>query len=65
MQPGDVVVIAFDRAPGHLGIVGDYLHGGLSIVHALAGACGRVVETRLEFSRSMRFVRAYRLPRVI
>lgn len=62
MQPGDVVVVAFDRAPGHMGFVADYLHGGLSIIHALNGSSQRVVETRLEFTRAMRFIRAYKLP---
>jgi uncharacterized protein YijF (DUF1287 family) len=65
MQPGDVVVVAFDAAPGHMGIVADYLHGGLSIVHALGITSRRVIETRLMFSASMRFVAAYRLPGVI
>jgi cell wall-associated NlpC family hydrolase len=64
MQPGDVVVVAFDLAPGHLGIVGDYLHGGLSIIHSLGITAGRVVETRLQFSRAMRFVRGYSMPGV-
>jgi cell wall-associated NlpC family hydrolase len=62
LQPGDVVVVAFDRFPGHVGIVGDHLHGGLSIIHALGVTARRVVETQLVFFRSMRFVAAYRLP---
>lgn len=65
MQPGDVVVVAFDKAPGHMGIVGDYLHGGHSIIHALNVTSKRVVETRLEFTRSMRFMRAYAMPGVL
>jgi cell wall-associated NlpC family hydrolase len=64
MQPGDVVVVAFDSAPGHMGIVGDYLHGGLSIIHSLGITSKCVIETRLMFSRSMRFVAAYQLPGV-
>lgn len=64
MQPGDVVVVAFDAAPGHMGIVGDYLHGGLSIIHALGITAKRVIETRLMISPAMRFVRAYRMPGV-
>lgn len=64
MQPGDVVVVAFDSAPGHMGIVADYVHGGLSIVHALGVTAKRVIETRLMFSSSMRFVRAYAMPGV-
>jgi len=61
MQPGDVVVVRFDRDPQHLGILGDYRHGGLSIIHAAAEP-GRVIETRLLFSQSMQFVQAFALP---
>ncbi len=61
MQPGDVVVVAYDKAPGHMGILGDYRHGGLSIIHA-AMKPPRVVETRLWFTKQMRFIAAYRLP---
>lgn len=61
MQPGDVVVVRFDADPQHLGILGDYRHGGLSIIHA-ASDPGRVIETRLLFSQSMQFVQAFALP---
>ena len=61
MQPGDVVVVSFDRDPQHLGILGDYRHGGLSIIHA-AGLTGRVIETRLMFTEQMKFVAAFTLP---
>lgn len=61
MRPGDVVVVRFDADPQHLGILGDYQHGGLSIIHAAAQP-GRVIETRLMFSRSMQFVQAFALP---
>ena len=60
MQPGDVVVVSFDRDPQHLGILGDYRHGGLSIIHA-AGLTGRVIETRLMFTAQMKFVAAFAL----
>jgi cell wall-associated NlpC family hydrolase len=63
MQPGDVIVLSFDRDPQHLGILGDYRHGGLSIIHA-AGNTGRVIETRLMFSPAMKFVAAFALPGV-
>ena len=63
MQAGDVVVVRFDRDPQHFGVLGNYLHGGLSIIHA-AGAVGRVIETRLMFSAAMRFVAAFQLPGV-
>lgn len=61
MQSGDVVVVTFDAAPQHLGILGNYRHGGLSIIHA-ASKAGMVVETRLMFSSAMRFVAAFALP---
>lgn len=63
MMPGHVVVVAFDKDPQHLGILGDYRHGGLSIIHA-AQKPGRVIETRLMFSPAMKFVAVYRLPGV-
>lgn len=67
LRPGDGVVIATATDPQHLGIVGDYRHSGLSIIHAsnaLSVQPGRVIETRLMFSRAMRFVTAYRFPGV-
>ena len=64
MQPGDVIVVAFDVDPQHLGILGDYRHGGLSIIQSLGVTARRVVETRLMFSSAMRYVAAYRLPGV-
>ena len=59
MQPGDIVCVAFDKHPQHVGIVGDYRHGGLSIIHA-ASKHGEVIETRLMFTPAMRFVAAFR-----
>jgi len=63
MQPGDVVVLAFDKDPQHLAVLGNYRHGGLSIIHAHS-VHGAVVESRLMFSSSLRFVAAYSLPGV-
>lgn len=63
LQPGDVVVLRFDRDPQHFGIVGDYRHGGHSIIHA-ASQPGRVIETRLMYSAAMQFVAAFALPGV-
>lgn len=60
MAPGHCVVVRFGRHPQHIGIVGDYLHGGLSIIHALVGR--GVVETRLLLDNNMQFVAAYALP---
>jgi len=65
LQPGQVIVVAFGGDPQHLGILGDYRHGGLSIIHAAAIARPpRVIETRLMFSSAMRFVAAFELPGV-
>lgn len=63
MCPGDFVCVAFDRYPQHVGIIGDYRHGGLSIIHA-HNKSGKVIETRLMFSDAMRFVAAFRFPEV-
>jgi len=63
MQPGDVVVVSFDKDPQHFGILGDYRHGGLSIIHGASNP-GRVIETRLMFSEHMKFVAAFALPGV-
>jgi len=61
VQPGDVVVISFGLLPQHFGFFGDYRHGGLSIIHAASNA-GKVIETRLMFSSSMKYVAAFALP---
>jgi hypothetical protein len=65
MQPGDIAVLITDLLPQHLGLLGDYRHGGLSIIHACnARSCvpPRVIETRLMFSRALRFVAAFEFP---
>ncbi len=61
MRPGDFICVAFQKHPQHVGVVGDYRHGGLSIIHA-HNPSGKVVETRLMFTTSMRFVSAFRFP---
>lgn len=63
MGLGDVVVVVVDQLPQHMGIVGDYWHGGYSIIHA-ASRYDRVVEHRLMFATNARFCAAYRLPGV-
>lgn len=63
VQPGHVVVVRFDQEPQHLGVAADYRHGGLSLIHSVARP-GRVIETRLMFSRAMAFVAAFQLPGV-
>jgi cell wall-associated NlpC family hydrolase len=59
MMPGDVVCVAFDKFPQHVGVLGNYAYGGLSIIHANAKR-GKVIETRLLFSDAMKFVAAFR-----
>lgn len=60
-QPGDVIVVSFDQYPHHVGLLGDYRAGGLSVIHA-DGRVGKVVEHRLLLSTSMRFVAAFSFP---
>ena len=60
LRPGDFLCVAFDQHPQHVGVVGDYVHGGPSIIHAINGR--GVVETRLMFSAGMRFVAGFALP---
>jgi len=62
MRVGDVLVVATDEEPMHMGILGDYAHGGLSLIHA--SNIRGVVEHRLLFARNMRFSAAYALPMV-
>lgn len=63
MQIADVVVLALDTEPQHFGILADYRHGGFSIIHA-ANDAGKVIETRLMFHASFKFVAAFCLPGV-
>lgn len=63
-KPGDVVCVAFDQNPQHVGIVGNYRHGGLSIIHAVGRRSAGVIETRLMFGPSMRMVAAFSFPGV-
>lgn len=58
-RPGDVLLMRFEEEPHHLGIVGDYAHGGLSLIHAY-GTAGKVVEHRLDDVWRGRIVAVYR-----
>lgn len=65
MELGAVLVVAITGQPQHMGIVGDYRHGGWSMIHAASNARpGRVIETRLMFHRSQKLQAIYRLPGV-
>lgn len=59
LRPGDVVCVTYDKHPHHVGFVGDYPMGGLSMIHA---APQGVVEQRLAFTTGMRFVAGFRTP---
>jgi cell wall-associated NlpC family hydrolase len=63
LRPGHVVCVRFAVDPQHLGILGDYRAGVLSIIHAAARS-NAVIEQRLMYSRAMQFVAAFALPGV-
>lgn len=65
MQPGDVVVLAYERDPQHMGIVVPYRGSAdmLGLVHA-ADLAGKVIEHRLIWHTGMTFRRAYSFPGV-
>jgi NlpC/P60 family putative phage cell wall peptidase len=63
-QPGDVVIIAFASDPQHMGILADYAHGGLSLIHAIAYGSAGVREHRLSPTWRALVTRAYILPGV-
>ena len=59
-QPGDVLLLETQTDRHHIGVLGDYVHGGLSLIHAADNAHPpRVIETRMMFSRSSCLVAAY------
>jgi cell wall-associated NlpC family hydrolase len=65
---GDILVMSWKTEPQHVGIIGDYKHGGFSLIHAFGRpGGGKVVEMRLDMNDLMRggkFVAAYRFPGV-
>jgi cell wall-associated NlpC family hydrolase len=64
MQPGDLAVFDWGRFPHHVGIIGDYELGGLSLIHA-DNRNKKVVEHRLVLTPPIRFVAAFRFPGVV
>lgn len=64
LELGAVLTLATQKEPQHLGIVGDYRHGGWSVIHAASNA-GRVIETRLMFAQNFVLRGIYRLPGVV
>lgn len=68
LKPGNVLVYAFAKHPTHMGIVGDYLHGGLSLIQALGttDGKGKVVEWNISRPRKgWKPIQAYELPGVV
>lgn len=64
-QVGDVLLLATEVFPQHLGFVGNYVHGGLSIIHSANNARPpRVIETRLMYTRAFKFIAAFQVPGV-
>lgn len=65
IELGAVLALATKEEPQHLGIVGDYVHGGWSLIHACNAAHPpRVIETRLMFARNMQLRGIFRMPGV-
>jgi cell wall-associated NlpC family hydrolase len=58
---GALLLMRFGREPQHLAIVGDYPHGGLSLIHGLATSKA-VVEHRLDDAWQRRIVSVWRFP---
>lgn len=63
MKPGDVLLMRFKTEPQHLAFVADYVHGGLSMIHAMS-SIGKVAEHRLTPTWRDRVVAVYCLPGV-
>lgn len=64
LQPGDVIVLRFEREPHHVAIVGDHDYAGtraLTVIHA-CGMNGRVLEQRLTPDMTARITHVYRRP---
>jgi hypothetical protein len=60
MRVGDGVVMKFRNGePAHVGILGDYRYGGLSLIHAYAKTRD-VVEHRLDEEWALRIAEVYR-----
>lgn len=64
-QAGDVILLALDKHPQHIGILANYRHGGFSIIHSANNAHpARVIETRLMYTRAFKRVATYSFPGV-
>lgn len=58
-QPGDIVLMRWTDRPQHVAIVGDYAHGGLSLIHS-DNAFGAVTEHRYAAPWAARVLEIYR-----
>ncbi len=68
MREADLIVLATDVDPQHVGIIYDYRPGVFGIIHASNDRSvtpPRVIEHRLMFHRKLQFIAAYRLPNVV
>lgn len=61
LKPDDVIVVRFEVEPHHVGIVGSYKYGGLSVIHA-CGHNEKVVEHRLSDDMVNRITHVFRRP---
>lgn len=62
MQVGDVALIAYNtEIPHHVGIIGNYIYGGFSLIHA-DGTVGKVVEHRIDARWQKMILETYRKP---
>lgn len=60
VQPGDVMLMRFNREPHHLAIIGDARKGiGLTMIHSY-GEVGRVVEHNIDAMWADRVLEVYR-----
>lgn len=59
MRVGDVALMRFKGEPSHVGIIGDYLYGGFSLIHAFVQN-REVVEGRLSEDWLTSIVGVYR-----
>lgn len=57
-EPGDVVLLSWGAEPQHVAIFGDYVHGGLSLIHTYAKV-KKVVEHIYDADWQARFVEAF------
>ena len=60
MKVGDIALIAYNtEIPHHVAVIGNYLYGGFSLIHA-DGMVGKVVEHRLDENWRKMIIETYR-----